>query len=421
MTPPDTARTEPVSPQRPPPEPFGPGQALAEKARTVRGLAAGLRRDYAGAARLAQEALAREALVRTELTLALHDVLAEAARTRAKVRELIQAAYGARSRRRLRRHNRVSQMLDRILARMGAMGQALVILRSEVWRRPGDLDAMLAYVARGADPEAAPNALFDQAWYLAAYPDVARRRLSPLVHYLVSGGREGRSPGPWFDEPRYRAANAGELAATSLTSLEHYVRRGAADGRQPHPLFDPAYYLAQGAQVADGEDPLSHYLREGGALGLNPHPLFDTAWYEAQRPDPAGKSALGRYLAEGWEAEAAPHPLFDGAWYRRRNPDAAAAGLAPLLHFAIIGGFEGRSPGPWFDLAHYVDQRGGAIPTGENPLVDYLQGGAWAVGELREGYPTAAYLASRPDLMRAGVTPLEHWARQGQARPDSPR
>jgi hypothetical protein len=36
------------------------------------------------------------------------------------------------------------------------------------------------------------------------------------------------------------------------------------------------------------------------------------------------------------------------------------------------------------------------------------------LGAARRGrLPTAAYLASRPDLVRAGLTPLEHWARRG--------
>ena len=59
--------------------------------------------------------------------------------------------------------------------------------------------------------------------------------------------------------------------------------------------------------------------------------------------------------------------------------------------------------------------RGEALAAQANPLVDYLQGGAWAVVEARPGFPTAAYLAATPELVRQGVTPLEHWARR-QAR-----
>ncbi len=386
---------------------------LLDKARAVSAQASRLKRDFDGAHRLAHDAQVREALVRSELTLALNEALIAGARTQARLRDRALAAYAAGARRPLRRHNRISQLIDRVLSRLGARGQALVIARSGVWRDGEGFGAILAYVRRGADPRATPASPLDQAWYLKTYPDVARRRISPLVHYLVSGGREGRAPGPVFDDGRYRAANAGDLAATSLTSLEHYIRVGAAGGQSPHPLFDPGHYLAQDPALAPGEDPLSHYLREGGRLGFSPHPLIDPAWYEGQAPDSAGQPALSHYLTEGWRQDVSPHPLFDAAWYRRQGDDVNASGMPPLVHFMLIGGFEGRSPSPWFDTAHYLELRGAALPAGVNPLVDYLRGGAWDIAEVREGFPTAAYLASRPDIVRAGVTPLEHWVRQG--------
>lgn len=64
-------------------------------------------------------------------------------------------------------------------------------------------------------------------------------------------------------------------------------------------------------------------------------------------------------------------------------------------------------------MPHYVEARGEALAPGVHPLIDYLRGGAWAVAEARPGFPTAAYLATRPGLVRKGVTPLEHWARRG--------
>jgi hypothetical protein len=59
-----------------------------------------------------------------------------------------------------------------------------------------------------------------------------------------------------------------------------------------------------------------------------------------------------------------------------------------------------------------VAARGDALAASANPLVDYLQGGAWTVAEARPGFPTAAYLAGSPELVRQGLTPLEHWARR---------
>lgn len=387
---------------------------VVDKAREVARRLADVRRS-------AHEAQVREALVRSELSLALNESLVARADLAAHLRDAALAAHveARRGRAGGRRRNRLSKLLDRVLVRLGSVGQALVIARSGTWRGTGralhDLRHMAAYARRGGDPAVSPlTPLFDQAWYLAAHPDVGGGRAAPLVHYLTSGSAEGRSPHPLFDEAWYRRENAHELAAAGMTALEHYVRRGAALGRSPHPAFDVAHYLAQGPALAPDEGPAEHYLREGCAQGLSPHPLFDPAWYMHR----AGRSAQGvpplvHYLTEGWRSGVPPHPLFDPKWYLAQNPDVAEAGLEPLAHFLSGGAAEGRSHSPWFDPAHYLAQRGEALAPGVAPVVDYLQGGAWQVSEARPGFPSAAYLAARPGLVREGVTPLEHWARLG--------
>ena len=163
---------------------------VLEKAHAVAAQAHGLKV-------LAHEAQVREALTRTELTLALHEALAACAELEAKLRERSLAAYRAGRRMTSRRSGRPARLLDRILARLGSFGQAAVIARSGVWRLTGrplhDFRHMAAYARRGANPAVAPLAPLDQAWYLAAYPDVAAGRTAPLVHYLLAGGREGRA------------------------------------------------------------------------------------------------------------------------------------------------------------------------------------------------------------------------------------
>ena len=377
----------------------------------VRALAA----QVGGLKTLAHEAQVREAVTRTELTLALHESLAARAGLLATLRDQALAAYRTRRPATLRLSGRRAQMLDRLLIRLGSLGQACVIARSGVWRGTGrplhDFRHMAAYARRGANPAVAPLAPLDQAWYLAANPDVAGRGIAPLVHYLVSGGREGRAPSGLFEPTWYAREHAAELAATSVTPLEHFVRTGAGGQGGPHPLFDVGHYLAQSGPLAADDDALSHYLREGWTLGFSPHPLFDPAWYRRQVE--TTEPALSHYLATGWREGLSPHPLFDGCWYLEQNPEVAAAGLEPLTHFLVEGGPRGLSPGPWFDSAHYIQTRGAALAPGVNPLVDYLLGGAWAIAEARPGFPTAAYLAKQPGLARDGVTPLEHWARQG--------
>lgn len=374
--------------------------------------------QLANARHVAHQAQVAEAAVRAELTLALTEALIGRSEAQAHQRgEALRRYVAETPARRLRIRRRPVRILEQLLGRLGSAGQALLIAGSGVWRGTGrrgfDLRHMAAYARRRADPTVQPPALFDQAWYLSTYADVGAARIAPLVHYLLAGPREDRQPHPLFDAAWYRSQNAADLAATGLSPLEHYIRVGAARARDPHPLFDIGWYIAQGAAPAAGEDPLSHYLREGWAQGLSPHPLFDPAWYRARAPRAARETPpLLHYVTEGWRKGLGPHPLFDPAWYLQQNPDVAAAGAEPLAHFATQGGQEGRSPSAWFDLPHYVAARGEGLPARRNPLVDYLQGGAWRVVESRPGFPTAAYLAHAPGLVRQGLTPLDHWARR---------
>ncbi len=367
---------------------------VLERARAISGRIDELKRSFAGAHRLAHLAQTQEALTRAELSLALVESLAARAELAGRLRARALTDYCSHSRpRRLRRHNRISRLFDRALGRLGPIGAALIAFRSGLlWR--------------------ARRPLFDAEAYRSANPDVVTSGISPLAHYLVTGGREGRAPHPLLDEVHYRAQNAEALAASGVTCLEHYERAGAVMGRSPHPLFDVGHYLAQDVSLPPGEDPLSHYLRQGWRDRRTPHPLFDPAWYGRQSEEPMTLAPLLHYLTIGWREGRSPHPLFDPQWYLDQDPGLAAARLEPLTHFLTIGAREGRNPSPWFDLAHYVAARGEGLAADINPLVDYLQGGAWAVGEAHPGLPTAAYLAARPGLARRGVTPLEHWARR---------
>ena len=388
--------------------------AVMGKVETVAGRLAELKAARAAAHATAHQAQVREALTRSELTLALTEALAGRTDVERRLRRQAALRLAERSRPTRRRHNRLSKTLDRLLARLGSFGQAAVIARSGLWRGTGraahDFRHMAAYARRRGDATVVPPAAVDQAWYLATYADVRGSKMAPLVHYLVAGAAEGRDPHPLFDTAWYARENAAALAATGVSPLEHFVREGLGQGRSPHPLFDVVHYLSQDPGLAPGEDPVSHYLRAGWGEGLSPHPLFDPAWYRRQAPRNLAVAPLVHYLAGGWRDGLSPHPLFDPAWYLEQYPDVAATGVEPLTHFVTGGGAEGRCPGPWFDSAHYMAARGEALAPGANPLVDYLQGGAWAVGEPRPGFPTAAYLAATPELVRAGLTPLEHWA-----------
>ena len=72
--------------------------------------------------------------------------------------------------------------------------------------------------------------LFDGAWYIEAYPDVAKSGSDPLRHYLKTGWLQGRNPGPEFDTLAYLAENA-DVAGSGFNPLAHYIEFGRAEGR----------------------------------------------------------------------------------------------------------------------------------------------------------------------------------------------
>ena len=77
------------------------------------------------------------------------------------------------------------------------------------------------------------SGLFDEAWYLSAYPDVASAGIDPVKHYLSHGVAEGRNPSPVFDTRAYLAAYP-DIVAAGVNPLVHFVEFGRAEGRQLH-------------------------------------------------------------------------------------------------------------------------------------------------------------------------------------------
>ncbi|MGF1569124.1 MAG: glycosyltransferase [Nodosilinea sp.] len=192
------------------------------------------------------------------------------------------------------------------------------------------------------------SGLFDRAWYLTQYPDVAAAGVDPATHYLSQGALEGRDPNPLFDSDWY-LSKYPDVAAAGVNPLAHYFQPGASEGRDPNPLFDSDWYLAQYPDVAMAEvNPLAHYLHNGALEGRDPNPLFDSDWYLAQYPDVATAkiNPLGHYLASGALEGRNPNPSFDSAWYLTQYPDVAAAGDNPLAHYLKHGQGEARQPRP---------------------------------------------------------------------------
>jgi chromosome segregation ATPase len=75
------------------------------------------------------------------------------------------------------------------------------------------------------------SGLFEQEWYLSAYPDVASAGVDPTEHYVRFGAAEGRNPSPSFDTAYYLQSNP-DVAAAGVNPLLHYIKFGISEGRK---------------------------------------------------------------------------------------------------------------------------------------------------------------------------------------------
>lgn len=123
-------------------------------------------------------------------------------------------------------------------------------------------------LVRKTAKEIKKSKLFDSAFYLENYPDVAQSGVDPLFHFIRFGHREKRNPNPLFDTSYYLEKNP-DVAEDGINPLIHYYKYGAEEERNPHPEFDTSFYISKNPEVhRSAENPLVHYLQNGATNGL---------------------------------------------------------------------------------------------------------------------------------------------------------
>ncbi len=90
-------------------------------------------------------------------------------------------------------------------------------------QREAMIDALLAVAEAQPVADDAVERLFDAAWYLKAYPDVAAAGIDPLAHFLGHPA-ERRNPNALFDSLAWAEARGLGPAANPLAD---YVEGGA--------------------------------------------------------------------------------------------------------------------------------------------------------------------------------------------------
>jgi len=245
------------------------------------------------------------------------------------------------------------------LLRLNALDRELVDrARAEVLRRFRQIPGRTARPAQPEKRHAQTSAgffttarrLFSLAPYWRELTGSALKTLfdadyyrNSLLHFLLRGAYQGRQPHPLFD-PAFYLRKYPDVAAAGVNPLCHYLKHGAAELRQPHPLFDPCFYLDRNPDVRRaGVNPLLHYVLHGAAEDRKPHPLFEPSHYRNACAEPPARNLLAHFLESGAQA-ASPHPLFDCEAYLDAHPDAPD--VNPLVHYLLSDAARPAAPMP---------------------------------------------------------------------------
>jgi glycosyltransferase involved in cell wall biosynthesis len=185
----------------------------------------------------------------------------------------------------------------------------------------------------------AGSPLFDSAWYLANNPDVAQAKEDPVLHYLLHGGVEGRSPGPHFDAGLYLERNP-DVKQAGINPLIHFILSGHAENR---PWSSGDKSRAYRNDAALGTAIPIEYRRSLTQAGV-----FDEQFYKTVNSDVAnaGLDCFQHFMTNGWQEGRDPSPFFKTSFYKLANPDLPK-NLNPALHYIANGGIgSGRRTHP---------------------------------------------------------------------------
>ena len=191
-------------------------------------------------------------------------------------------------------------------------------------RAPGRRVRTWATLNRRAARLIARSGLFDEQWYLARYPDVARRGYPALVHYLRWGAAQSRDPNPLFQTEWYRRAPSGTERDGPRSPRPLHSAGGSTP---PSPGFDPAWYRGENADLA-GREPLAAYFAEGRAAGRAPRPPLS----DFSRPDVSVAGAQPWRIAI--KIPAPSRSRMNGA--SSISPNSLRAALERLGHLVAI-------------------------------------------------------------------------------------
>ena len=146
---------------------------------------------------------------------------------------------------------------------------------------------------------------FDKKWYLKTYPDVKKSGIDPVEHYLKSGWKEGRNPGPKFNTNWY-LNRYKDVKEAKVNPLVHYEKHGKYEGRNSFSnIKDYSFY--ERLQISEYKRELALWFKErtGKTLNLDNPQTFNEKiqWLKLYDSTPLKTRLADKYLVRDWVKE----------------------------------------------------------------------------------------------------------------------
>ncbi len=146
---------------------------------------------------------------------------------------------------------------------------------------------------------------FDKHWYLKTYPDVKKSGIDPVEHYLKSGWKEGRNPGPKFNTNWY-LNRYKDVKEAKINPLVHYEKHGKYEGRNSFSnIKDYSFYECLPISEYKRELALWFKERTGKTLNLDNPQTFNEKiqWLKLYDSTPLKTRLADKYLVRDWVKE----------------------------------------------------------------------------------------------------------------------
>jgi hypothetical protein len=253
---------------------------------------------------------------------------------------------------------------------------------------------------------------FDLDYYAYEYPDIALDRSALLAHFCQFGWREGRNPNAFFDTVSYLLQNK-DVAMSKNNPYRHYLKHGIVEGRLASSSISPSIRsrLLFGIVVRDWVE------------RLRPHIDVDFYRHQLEDSDAVGLDLAAHFAYRGWREGKSPNPSFDVSAWMQAHPTAMRFVVNPLLvqlevehgnldlSLLTEGKFtiapltpEHASPNSASERTNGID----AIHDGQSHC-EYENQISLVSSEFDGSY----YLACYPDVVDAGIDPLNHFLYTG--------